>query len=956
MITGRYLSTVRFRTAYGIVLTLMGMLAASAPLAAQGATLSGRVVEAATARPIDGAFVAIEGYDLSTVTDSTGFYRLTNVPPGPQTLRAQRIGFASARIQILVAPGQSQTRDLELAERALEMEEITVTADAVSRARGEVATATVIDLEAIRNQTATSLAGVLELVPGAPLEPPGLGGVQQFSLRSAATSGFAARSGSGARANDLASFGTVIILDGIPVSNNANLQSLGSNSDVGFTSSANGGIDLRQIPANTLERVEVIRGLPSARYGDLTQGAVIVDTRAGEVEPEVAGQFDARSLEGTFLWGRGFSGLSHSGTLTFDVARSRLRPGISEDESVRIAGQFSHRIGLGHWTPDGEEDATSRPRFTLDTRVDYYRLFEDLPEDPNIRIGGSSKVRDWGLRVSERARLRLGQASQLTFTLATSLVEQNAEASRELVRGALPFTDRLTEGRQEGFFVLGPYVADVTVDGGPRLQYGRIELETAARALGLDHRLRLGVEPRRESNGGDGSQFDVSRPPQVTFTGIRGWARPRSFDDVGDLVTSGFYADDRVTVGLGGDATLLLQGGLRLDLLHDGSTWFSGVRDAFLEPRLSAELAPEPWLRFKGGWGRVGKSPTLGALYPDAAWFDLVNVNQFTNDPAERLAVITTSILDRENPDLGWIRATKAELGVELSLGEAEISVTAFRDRIDDGVGFRPDTDILLREAFALSDTIIGNGIKPEILLPAIGADTIPILVDRPANIVEQVNRGIELIASLPELRPIRTRLFITGAYIDTEQFTDALDYGARADFEGFQQLANDERAPFWDPVIERGHTALITYRAIHHQPELGLILTATLQHNLTDSQDDEAGRDTLSFAGYITRTGELVRVPETDRGLPENQDLRVPRRGILRDVRASPADWLLSFQVSKTLPLDGRLNFWAFNAFDRRGVVNEPDVLARPYSPVRFGLELLLPLQGLLPGRGGGG
>jgi hypothetical protein len=47
---------------------------------------------------------------------------------------------------------------------------------------------------------------------------------------------------------------------------------------------------------------------------------------------------------------------------------------------------------------------------------------------------------------------------------------------------------------------------------------------------------------------------------------------------------------------------------------------------------------------------------------------------------------------------------------------------------------------------------------------------------------------------------------------------------------------------------------------------------------------------------------------------------------------------------VSKTLPLDGRLNFWAFNLLDRRGVGS------RPYWPVRVGLEVAMPARALLP------
>ncbi|MFQ8806854.1 MAG: TonB-dependent receptor plug domain-containing protein [Alistipes indistinctus] len=46
--------------------------------------------------------------------------------------------------------------------------------------------------------------------------------------------------------------------------------------------SPNSGVDLRQISTDNIESVEVIRGIPSAEYGDLTAGAVIVNSKAGK--------------------------------------------------------------------------------------------------------------------------------------------------------------------------------------------------------------------------------------------------------------------------------------------------------------------------------------------------------------------------------------------------------------------------------------------------------------------------------------------------------------------------------------------------------------------------------------------------------------------------------------------------------------------------------------------------
>jgi hypothetical protein len=155
--------------------------------AAAQVDVTGRVLDARTSAPIAGAAVSVEGQAAVAVSDSLGRFRLAAVPPGPQVLRAEMPGYAQARLQILVS-ATAREHDLLMAPHALRLNEIAVSADAQGRARGELGTASVIGREAIRHQTATSLAGILELIPGVPLQAPGLDEVQQIQLRSAPVS------------------------------------------------------------------------------------------------------------------------------------------------------------------------------------------------------------------------------------------------------------------------------------------------------------------------------------------------------------------------------------------------------------------------------------------------------------------------------------------------------------------------------------------------------------------------------------------------------------------------------------------------------------------------------------------------------------------------------------------------------------------------------------------------
>ena len=914
-----------------------------------GASINGRILDEATAAPLASVLIVIEGTSISAMTDDEGRYLLEGVPQGPQMLRAQRIGLATARIRITVPPEGSLTHDIELSVSALRMQDITVTADAVSRAEGELGTASVIERDAIEHITATSLAGVLQLVPGVSTQAPGLGNVEQFALRSVpagSSVGAIADAGGISRSSaDLSAFGTLIVLDGVPLSNNANLQSLGPRGGadlqfLNFTTAANGGIDLRRIPAAVIERVEVIRGVPSVRYGDLTQGAILVETRAAPVLPIAEAKLDERTFETSVVGGHAFGGPGHTGTITFDVARTRVEPGVSDDESTRFAGQFAHRAEIG----GGElASGVSDPKLRLDTRFDIFQVVDDRPENPIVRENRSSRSRDLGVRVSERARLRLGGDSRLSFTGSVSRIDQRSTSRAPKISGVQPFTSAREAGRNEGFYIGGTYIAEVELEGSPWLGFGRLEWEDGANWLSSNHQLLAGLEFRREWNAGAGFQFDPQFPPSIGWNGVHGYNRTRTFDEIPALATSAFYVGDRISTRLGPLAANL-QVGLRLDLLHEGGSWFDGARDQVVQPRLSVEVAPRRWLRLRGGWGRTAKVPAIGDLHPARQYFDLVNVNYFANDPAERFAVLTTFIEDPTNPDLGLSVGTKAEAGFELDVGEGTIALTAFRDRIDGGVGIAPIADFITRDHFALSDSVTGNGIRPEIFLPATFTDTVPVLIDRPRNMFDQVNRGLELTAALPRITPLATQLYITGAWFETRTSSEGRFFGTPLRFSDFQLSQRQERSPYWEGLTERGESMMFLYRFIHHQPDLGLVATLTVQHNIRNETEDIVARDTLAFAGYVTRAGQLVPVVPEQRTDPEFADLRVGRSSRSLPLHGPRPDWMVHFQVSKGLPLGGQLRVWAFNFFDRRGQPWEGDRLGRPYAPVRFGAEVTFP------------
>jgi outer membrane receptor protein involved in Fe transport len=845
--------------------------------------------------------------------------------------------------------------DLEMASSPLKVPGITVTAEPVGRARGELGTASVIETEAIKNQTATSLAGILELLPGQVLQPPGLDNVQQISLGAVPVSwGGAVPYGANVvqpSAQSLASFGTQIVVNGVPLSNNANLQSLGPSGELTFPTSVGGGIDLRRIPASTIERVEVIRGIPSAHYGDVTNGVIIVDTHAGVVDPLLSGLYDARTIAGSLVGGAAF-GAKQTATAMVDVTRTMLNPGVNDYRGLRLSGELAHRLTLGATAV--EPDEAAEPRLVADTRFDFYKLYDDeAPTLEQPKVGSSS--RDAGLQFSERARLRLGHDSRLDLTASFEAIQQRSWSAAPELRAEMPFTANLDTGLAIGHFIGGAYQARVDVDGGPRDVYTRLEWTNFGQGLGASHELRAGTELRREWNAGAGYQFDIEYPPQTTFNGVRGYDRPRRFDVIPPEVASAYYLDDRASYRVGAAGRLDVQAGLRLDLLHRGRSWFSSARDNALQPRLNVEYAPQPWLRLRAGAGRMAKTPALASLYPSPQYYDVVNVSWYANDPAERLAALTTYILDPTNPSLGFSKADRAEVGLEADVPSAgmQFSLVGYLDRLNGGVGITPEPTYLLRAHYQLSDSTQGTGVPPTILQPPSYYDTVPALIYRPANNLTLHERGLELTATVRDIPGLQTGLQMQGAWYWNR--VDKVGIEFPGGFSDFQLSQTRPRLPYWTGTSTMGELMLLTTRLIHRQPALGLVATFTVQYTLRSVHGDLGSGDSLSWAGYMTRAGVLVPVPASARGEARYNDLHVTRSDIFGRTE-SATDWLLSLQVSKTLPLDGRLSVYAFNALDKIGKWGSATSTPIIYPATRFGVELWLPLASLWGGGGRGG
>ena len=158
----------------------------------------------------------------------------------------------------LVVYGQTEMQAIDTL-RNIRLQEVIVTATQ-SDAPG---TRSVIGQDAIRHIQATDLSVLSQLLPGVLVRNPELNAPAAFTIRSATSE------------NTTNALGTAIEVDGLRMNNNANMQQMGLEGRGSlFNSTVLSGFDVRSLSPSSVESVEVIRGVPSARYGDVTSGVV----------------------------------------------------------------------------------------------------------------------------------------------------------------------------------------------------------------------------------------------------------------------------------------------------------------------------------------------------------------------------------------------------------------------------------------------------------------------------------------------------------------------------------------------------------------------------------------------------------------------------------------------------------------------------------------------------------
>ena len=865
-----------------------------------------------TGEPLSGATMQLVQSGLWGISGKDGEVEIRNVPRLPVAYKVSMLGYKDVEGEICL-DGKDNVRIL-MEEESLSMREVVVVAQA---GQGGESTTSIIGRQALDHLQATSLKDILQLLPGGvSMKNPSLTSPGQFKVRTLAS-------------DDNATFGAAIIINGMPVSTNANM-----NTGLGLSSisSGNSGADLRSIATDDIESVEVIRGVASAEYGDVSSGVMIVNKRIGVSDLNMK----ARIMPGIkqLHAGKGFD-IKSAGSLNIsaDYARGTSDPRFLTDKYNRGLLSLAHRKTLLDKT------------WTLTTNLDLSYTGEWKgadPDEPEAMKKFFSSRDAFSLRLSHNGMLKLDKAlaRTLKYDVALSLSSDRIFNDRLVPVGAGAILDATKDGMYEGTPYPSSYETLSGTKSNPVMYWAKFSDLFYLNVGNMSNRFNVGTEWKIEGNRGIG-QYDKT-PKFKAFA----QDRIRRFCDIPYMNQISAYVEDNVVLTFSERRypNITGQAGVRWTVVQP----WRNERMMALSPRLNIAVNPERYLSLRLGYGISEKVPSLQDLYPSPDYYDFYNMS--VSDGQKSYYLYSTRVFDNKPVSIKTMRGTKYELGFDVRLDNGmSFSVVGYHEKVSRGFG--PDNSewkTLVFDVWNAADVTF-TGQKPiyDKQNPS-RRDTVLYNLIRPGNPKSRRNRGIEFDFNFGKINATNTSFYLSGAWSETRSSSSNLGYklpvGEARNYGPVYVVYPESSYSFSE---NRRFSA--TLRVVQHIPVIRFIVSASAQCILYE-YDHEVSSGTRPL-GYIYGS-EYIKFTEDQLDDVEFNFHGYMLKDQIFDTRISnvpvtwPAIWCLDMRVTKEIGDKAGFSFYANNVlFSQPWQSNSVSVskVERNGGLFSYGLEIFL-------------
>lgn len=701
------------------------------------------------------ATVGIEDLNIYTMADEGGRFELRRIPCGNHKLLVKRMGLTDKYIDINLI-NKDLNLEIEMQTATFKLERVEVMAKRHKADKLEIGETAIEYLQPV------SLADLAVLLPGNVYsENP----MTQFNLNSSRQVG----------SDKNTSLGIAVTSDGVPQTSDGvriqmvgiteNSYSGGGDSQIKARTGINSGTDMRYISTDHVQSVEVNRGISSSKYGNMSAGQIIVNSKYGVSPLRVRAKIDLKNK--LIYAGKGFSlgkkaGDLHIGTdylYSYDDIREEM------EKFTRITAQayYNNKVNFNSgYSLDLD--------FKLAQTISVNKMKKDeLTYEYNETYKADYNKTDLMLK----AKLNFNLPWIENISLISSLNRINDLIDRHycVITGnpkSMPLS--YSEGENEGYYLPTMYYSDFYIENIPINFYTQLNIKSRLElAQNLNLTLEYGSDFSSSKNRGGGAVIkDEKLPP---FPSDNSYMRPRKNYEIPAIETGAAYIQSSLTYKPTENQKAKIDFGYRFTQMMNLESDYALYHKILCEPRLNASYTIGKTINHtvRLGYGTENKLPTMDYLYPEKIYKDFWVLNAYTNNPENRHLITFTKIFDATNKDIRENKNQKFEVGYDLNINNFEISLTAFYEKSESGYDYFKFYQAVTYPYF--------SELKPDVDISGRRPDKEDYVEDKFSefasysqvqNSKKVIKRGIEYRIISPKVSVLETNVEINGAYYYT--------------------------------------------------------------------------------------------------------------------------------------------------------------------------------------------
>ncbi|WP_321281922.1 carboxypeptidase-like regulatory domain-containing protein [Marinifilum fragile] len=733
-------------------------------------SVKGRVLSKESGKAIAFATVVLNESQKWSTTNLKGEFSIDNVQNGEYTIIVSCLGYKKIQDTISLTELRNPFT-LHMSVESQDLSEVTVIAEE-SRENG---TSSVIKKDALNHLQPSSFADILELLPGGVSSNRSLTSMNLISLRAPVETAKISN-----RENTYnSSLGTAFVVDGTPLSNDAQLQTVSgavtytntSDDYLVYRNTTGKGIDMRMIPTDDIESVEIVRGIPSVAYGSLSSGLVNIQRSYKKKPLELRAK--ANSGMKLFALGKGFEFGNKTLNVNLDYINYKSDPRNVMTNYSRMTASLRFK---DVWN-------TNSGMLKLKTNINYTGSFDESKRDEENDTKDEFYKNDYNkYRLASNLNYYFdrGIVKNINFSVSGSYTFENKKIRRYRTGRMSPILIEKEEGEYYGEFLPASYLANLKIEGKPVFLFANLNSKLDFDVLGTNHNLIVGADWRYNKNFGRGEVFDVTRPLYA------GNGRPRPAKDIPAMEELAIYAEENLLVPIGLNR-LKIRVGVRAASLLNVSDKYCISNKFYLDPRFNLSWQFPSFMIFdklsklsvRTGFGWHTKFPTLSHLYPNKVYYDAVQLNFYSQNDQLRQMHYKTKIIDPTNFALKPNRNQKMEVGLEFKSGKIKFDITAYKEEMSEGLRRMSNYDL-----FSFKKYIIESGPDPSTLNAPPTIDMFDykqykrfVSYGQSKNGSREEKKGIEYQLDLGRIEAIKSRVSINGAWMYMKYGSDAPRY-----------------------------------------------------------------------------------------------------------------------------------------------------------------------------------